>query len=98
MYEKMGVFQPYFKDKNITDSDKGRYNHTKNEVHLHEFKVPTLRNIALTYPYLHDGSVKTLEEIVRLMAKYQTGQEISDNEVTAIVFFLKSLTWEKLEK
>lgn len=98
MYEKMGVFQPYFQDKNITDADKGRYNLTKNEVHLHEFKVPTLRNIALTYPYLHDGSVKTLEEMVRLMAKYQIGQEISDNEVTDIVYFLKSLTWKKLEK
>jgi len=61
---------------------------------MHMFKVPTLRNIALTAPYFHDGDAKTLEDAVRKMAKYQLGRELSNEEVGLIVEFLKTLTGE----
>ncbi|EDZ63587.1 cytochrome-c peroxidase [Sulfurimonas gotlandica GD1] len=98
MYEKLGVFTPYFYDRNITKADKGRFNVTNDIVHLHEFKVPSLRNVAKTYPYFHDGSVKTLQEAIKIMAKHQVGQSISDEDIEKIVKFLNTLTWEKLEK
>jgi cytochrome c peroxidase len=98
MYEKLGVFKPYFKPNKITPIDKGRYNLTQDEDHLHEFKVPSLRNVALTAPYFHNGSIKTLKEAVEIMAEYQIGQEITPEEIEHIVAFLKSLTWENLEK
>jgi cytochrome c peroxidase len=58
------------------------------------FKVPSLRNIAMTGPYFHDGSITTLEEAVRLMADHQLGKELSDDDVTSIVTFLNALTGE----
>jgi len=62
------------------------------------FKVPSLRNVALTAPYLHDRSVKSLDEMVKTMAKYQLGRTIPDDDVRLIVSFLESLTGEKLAK
>ncbi len=56
------------------------------------FKVPSLRNIALTYPYFHDGSAKTLEEAVKEMAKYQLGRSLDRKEIDLITAFLKTLT------
>jgi cytochrome c peroxidase/tRNA A-37 threonylcarbamoyl transferase component Bud32 len=58
------------------------------------FRVPSLRNVALTAPYFHDGSARTLEEAVRTMARLQLGRTLSDADVTAIVAFLGSLTGE----
>lgn len=86
--------EDYFKDRGgkLTDADMGRFNVTKDEADKHTFKVPMLRNIAETAPYFHDGSVKTLPEAVRKMAKYQLGDELKPNEVNAIVAFLKTLT------
>jgi cytochrome c peroxidase len=54
--------------------------------------VPTLRNVAMTAPYFHDGSVATLPEAVRVMAKVQLGRELTDQQVKDIVSFLDSLT------
>jgi cytochrome c peroxidase len=68
-------------------SDKG-----KDEQHL--WKVPTLRNIALTAPYFHNGSVKTLEDAVRVMAKVQLNKDLKDEQVKDIVAFLNTLTGE----
>jgi cytochrome c peroxidase len=84
----------YFKDRGgkITDADMGRFNVTKKEEDRHMFKVPMLRNIAETAPYFHDGSVKTLEQAVKLMSKYQLGAELSNDEAKAIAAFLKTLT------
>ena len=95
-YEYFGVKADYFdfRGTGLTDGDKGRFAVTNNESDLHKFKTPTLRNIALTYPYMHDGTVKTLEEAVKIMGKYQGGKELSDKEVGQIVTFLKSLTGE----
>ncbi|NYT47353.1 MAG: c-type cytochrome [Candidatus Methanofishera endochildressiae] len=58
------------------------------------FKVPTLRNIALTAPYFHNGSVKTLDKAVKIMANVQLGQKLTAAEVADIVAFLNALTGE----
>jgi cytochrome c peroxidase len=72
--------------------DQGRYEVTKKETDRHMYRVPTWRNIALTAPYFHNGSVKTLDEAVRVMAKTQLGKTLTEAEVKDIVAFLKSLT------
>jgi len=59
------------------------------------FRVPSLRNIALTAPYMHNGKVKTLQEAVEIMSKYQLGREMHREEIDSIVAFLKTLTGEK---
>ena len=86
MYQKLGLVQPY------ETEDKGRGAHTGNAAEDYFFKVPMLLNVAETAPYFHDGSVKTLEEAVRLMAKHQLGKQLTDEQVASIVTFLKSLT------
>lgn len=84
----------YFADRGkITDADYGRFNVTKNEDDKHFFKVPMLRNVAVTAPYFHDGSQKTLEQAVTTMAKYQLGVEaLPEADAKAIAAFLRSLT------
>jgi len=96
MFQKMGLVKDYFADRGtpITDADLGRYNVTKQDYDKHFFKVPTLRNVELTSPYLHDGSQATLEDTVRVMGTYQLGRELTDAQVNSIVTFLKSLTGE----
>jgi len=74
--------------------DKGRGEVTQNSADDHKYKIPVLRNIALTAPYFHNGSVKTLDEAVRVMAKVQLNKTLSSNEVTDIVAFLNTLTGE----
>ena len=99
-YELMGQRADYFKDRELqersglTDGDNGRWAQTGIERDRFRFRTPGLRNVALTYPYYHDGSVKTLEEAVRMMAKYQVGTELSDEEVATITAYLKTLTGE----
>lgn len=80
--------------------DNGRFDTTKDPADKNVFKVPSLRNIEKTGPYFHDGSVKTLDEAVKLMAKHQLGKDLSDAEVENIVAFLDSLTGElpKIDK
>ncbi len=87
-YNKFGIYE---------DADTehlGRYEITKREEDKHVFKVPSLRNIALTAPYMHDGRVATLEEAVELMTKYQLGRHMDPGDTEAIVAFLQSLTGE----
>lgn len=86
MYMKLGLYKPY------PTTDVGRYEVTKNEADKYVFKVSMLRNIAETGPYFHDGSVATLEEAVKLMAEYQLGQTLNDEDTADIVTFLKALT------
>ena len=57
-----------------------------------KFKVPSLRNVALTAPYFHNGSADTLEDAVKTMAKYQLGRTLKTKDLNAIVNFLKTLT------
>lgn len=96
MYETLGVMGSYFRDRgNVTLSDRGRYNITGDPEDLYMFKVPSLRNVALTAPYFHDGTVATLPEAVRLMARYQLGRSLPADDVSSIVEFLGSLTAER---
>ena len=95
MYQKVGVMASYFTDRgHITRADLGRFNVTGDPQDLYMFKVPSLRNVALTPPYFHDGSAATLPDAVRMMAKYQLGRHLTDQEVELIVGFLKTLTGE----
>lgn len=87
-YQKLGAVKPY------ETKDAGRMDVTKNEADKHFFKVPSLRNIAKTGPYFHDGSVATLEDAVKLMADHQLGKTLSDADVASIVTFLNALTGE----
>ncbi len=87
-YNKFGIYR----DANSTNL--GRYNITKREEDRAVFKVPSLRNIALTFPYMHDGRVGTLKKAVTLMTEYQLGRHMEEGEIDAIVSFLKSLTGE----
>lgn len=75
-------------------SDPGRAEATKNDADKHMWRVPTLRNIALTAPYFHNGAVKTLDEAVRVMAKTQLNQDLSDDQAADLVAFLNALTGE----
>lgn len=95
-YQKMGLVHDYFARRGgrITEADLGRFNVTQNEEDRHKFKVPTLRNVALTAPYFHDGSERELAGAVRTMAYVQLGRELADADVNAIVAFLNSLTGE----
>jgi cytochrome c peroxidase len=86
MYQKLGLVKPY------ETEDPGRFNVTGNEADRTVFKVPSLRNIAETGPYFHDGSIATLPEAVRLMARHQLGRELDDEAVNEIVTFLGALT------
>ncbi|NOQ32329.1 MAG: c-type cytochrome [Helicobacteraceae bacterium] len=90
LYQKVGILKTYVDKKNTL----GRYNVTKKEKDKYFFKVPTLRNIELTAPYLHDGSQKNLFDIVNFMTLYQIGMVPDKEEVKKIVSFLKTLTGE----
>jgi len=93
MYEKLGLFGDYFSQRgNIQQADYGRYNITKNEEHRFEFRVPSLRNVALTAPYFHDASADKLDKAVAIMGKYQLGIDLSKDEISKIVKFLDTLT------
>ncbi len=85
----------FFGNRPLTQDDNGRMNFTKSQSDIHKFRVPTLRNVALTWPYMHDASAKTLAEAVDKMFNYQIGQpKPTKEEVSKIVAFLNTLTGE----
>ncbi|MHC4509253.1 MAG: hypothetical protein ACYTAO_09900 [Planctomycetota bacterium] len=91
----MGRKEDYFAERDqIKDDDQGRYNVTKKEEDRHKFKVPTLRNLAVTYPYFHDGRTKILSEAIGMMAIYQFGEPLTVGQVKDIEKFLLTLTGE----
>jgi cytochrome c peroxidase len=90
-YQKFGIAKPYDQDAHTL----GRYNVTKEETDKYVFKVPLLRNIELTAPYFHDASTWDLSEAVRVMAEYQLGLTLSENETSQLVAFLLTLTGEQ---
>jgi cytochrome c peroxidase len=92
MYQKFGVVEEYSKATGSKVIDKGRFDVTKEPADTYVFKVPTLRNVARTPPYFHDGSVATLPEAVRIMARVQLGKTLTDEQTSEIVAFLDSLT------
>lgn len=77
--------------------DMGRYEITKNEADRKIFKVASWRNVALTYPYFHDGKVWSLDEAVRIMAEKQLNIKLTDEEVKYIGAFLNALTGEMMK-
>lgn len=95
-FEYMGIKLNYFdyRGTGLTDGDNGRYSVTKDESDRHKFKTPTLRNVMITQPYMHDGSIASIDDAIRIMHKFQIGNNITDAETTKIVAFLNSLTGE----
>jgi len=93
MFQKFGVMKNYFKERKgkIKNVDLGRYNVTGNEQDKYYFKVPSLRLVAFTPPYFHDGSAKTLREAVDVMFEFQLGRIGSEADKNNIVKFLKTL-------
>ena len=85
-YNKFGIY----KDANSTSP--GRYRITGKEEDRFVFKVPSLRNVALTAPYMHDGRAATLKEAVEIMSEHQLGRYMTEDEIGKIVAFLRSLT------
>jgi len=97
MFQKFGVFGDYTIDRgNPTHDDLGRFNVTGAEADRGVFKVPSLRNVAMTAPYFHDASAPTLERAVDVMFQYQLGRIPSDEDRELIVMFLKTLTSENV--
>jgi len=90
-FQKMGLVQPYATE----NPAEGLAGVTGNEADRFKFKVPTLRNVELTYPYFHDGAAHTLSEAVDLMGRLQLGREFTVEENAQIVAFLKTLTGEQ---
>lgn len=90
-FQKMGAVEPY-KTKNPAEGMKGV---TGKEEDRFKFKVPTLRNVELTYPYFHDGEAATLSEAVEIMGQIQLGKKFAAEETAKIVAFLKTLTGDQ---
>ena len=91
MFQKMGVVAVY----KTNHPAEGRSAVTGNEIDRFNFKVPTLRNVELTYPYFHDGAAKTLTEAVDIMGRLQLGRVYTQDENAQIVAFLKTLTGDQ---
>lgn len=92
MFQKFGLVEEYWKATRSSEIDKGRFGFTKDPADLYVFKVPSLRNVGMTPPYFHDGSVATLEEAVKVMGRVQLGVTLPDPEIGEIVAFLRTLT------
>lgn len=91
LYQKFGVHHPY----KTASKAEGRKAVTGKDTDLNVFKVPTLRNIELTYPYFHDGAAVTLEDAVKTMGKIQLDRDFNKKEIDSIVAFLKTLTGDQ---
>ena len=90
-FQKMGLVEPY----KSTSAAEGRVAVTKEEADRFNFKVPTLRNVELTYPYFHDGEAATLTQAVDTMGRIQLGKKFTGAENAKIVAFLKTLTGDQ---
>ena len=86
MYQKLGLVSPW-----PDQADLGRYQVTKADTDKMMFKVPSLRNITQTAPYLHDGSVASLDEVIQKMGRHQLGKELPSDQVASIKTWLGTL-------
>lgn len=91
-FARFGITRPYWELTKSTEIDDGRFTVTGNEEDKYTFKVPPLRNVFMTAPYFHDGSVNVIEDAVRIMAALQLGKTLTDAESRELVSFLKALT------
>lgn len=95
MFQQFGVMGDYFAARGkLSPADLGRYNVSHRDADRHVFKVPGLRNVALTAPYFHDGSARTLGEALDVMFKYQLGRSAPPQDKDLIIKFLHTLTGE----
>ncbi len=94
MLMKFGLFADYWEHTKSPIIDSGKYHVTGAAADMYIFKVPSLRNIDKTGPYFHDGSVKSLEDAIQIMAKTQNNKELSIDQVKNIEVFLSTLTGE----
>jgi cytochrome c peroxidase len=110
MFQPFGIIGDYFTERvrvasrrearhqggrgKLTPADLGRFNVTKDTADRHVFRVPSLRNVAVTAPYFHDGSAQTLEEAIGKMTKYQLGRTLPTEQIASIARFLRTLTGE----
>lgn len=90
-FQKMGVVEPY----RTSNPAEGRIAVTGNDADRFNFKVPTLRNVELTYPYFHDGAAATLSDAVNTMGRIQLGRQFSEKDTADLVAFLKTLTGDQ---
>jgi len=90
-FRKMGVVEPY----RTTNPAEGRVAVTGRDADRFNFKVPTMRNVELTYPYFHDGAADTLEQAVEVMGRVQLGRRFTNEENAKIVAFLITLTGDQ---
>ena len=92
MFERLGVIRDFFGQRGApSESDLGRYNVTGRDEDRFVFRVPSLRLVSQTAPYLHDGSVPTLADAIVTMASYQLGRHLPAADVHALELFLGSL-------
>jgi len=95
LLQRFGIFyDPFAQRANISDADLGRYAVTRVDSDRHVFRVPSLRNVAVTAPYFHDGGVASLAEAVDIMARAQLGRDLPGKDIDLIVKFLGTLTGE----
>lgn len=90
-FQKMGIVEPY----QTTNKAEGMAAVTGQDADRFKFKVPTLRNVELTYPYFHDGAAQTLAEAVDIMGRLQLGKKFTPEENALIVAFLHTLTGDQ---
>lgn len=93
MYQRFGIVEDYFANKQqLSKGDLGLFAATGRPEDRHVFRVPSLRNVALTAPYFHDGSAATLAQAIQVMARYQLGRSLSKDQTEDLVAFLQTLT------
>jgi cytochrome c peroxidase len=93
LFQRLGIIKPYYDGRVMPDEgDLGRFDVTGRPEDKHVFRVPSLRNVGLTAPYLHDGSLPTLSLAVSVMATYQLGRSLDRDQIDAIVAFLETLS------
>ena len=94
MMQKFGVYSNYWEATKSKKIDNGLFDRTKIETDKYLFKTPSLRNIEKTYPYFHDGSIQSLKETIKIMAKIQLNKDLNHEQISSIEAFLKTLTAE----
>lgn len=90
-FQKMGLFEEYV----TANPAEGVAGLSGNDLDRFKFKVPTLRNVELTYPYFHDGAYWDLDDAVDVMARLQLGRKLEKDQISQITTFLKSLTGDQ---
>src|SRR5262249_36584904 len=94
LFQRFGIFHDPFTPRALTEADLGRFALTGAEDDRHVFRVPSLRNVAITAPYFHNGATSSLAEAVEIMARNQLGRELPPEDIALIVQFLDTLTGE----